>query len=157
MAASFFIKALPAENFHSLFKLSDKELALQNAKWLNVDSDPGYPCRVSLADAKVGERVLVLAFDHHDVDSPYRASGPIVIRENSVTAKPNTNEVPKMFRHRLLSIRAYDLCHMMIDAQVVAGTELELVIESQFNNSAVEYIHIHNANRGCFDCAVYRA
>ena len=122
-----------------------------------MDSDPGCPCRVSLADAKVGERVLVLAFDHHDVDSPYRASGPIIVRQDSVTIKPDVNEVPKMFRHRLLSIRAYDMSHMMIDAQVVAGTELELVIENQFSDSAVGYIHVHNANRGCFDCAVYRA
>ena len=157
MATSFLMKALRAEDFCPLFELNDEELAVHNASWLIVDSDPGYPCRISLADAKVGERVLALSYEHLDVESPYRASGPILVRENTVTMKLKINEVPKMFRHRLLSLRAYDARHMMIEAEVVAGTELELVLESQFNNSAVDYIHIHNANRGCFDCAVHRA
>jgi hypothetical protein len=124
--------------------------------WLDVDSDPGFPCRVSLTDAGVGERVLALTFEHHAVDSPYRSSGPIFVREHASTVEPAKNEIPTMLRHRLLSIRAYDSAHMMIDAQVNQGDELERVIENQFKNSAVEYIHIHNANPGCFDCAVYR-
>jgi hypothetical protein len=45
----------------------------------------------------------------------------------------------------------------MIEADVVAGTELKSAIENQLGNRAVEYLHIHNANRGCFSCAVYRA
>jgi hypothetical protein len=124
--------------------------------WLDVDSEPGFPCRVSLTDARVGERVLALTFEHHAVDSPYRSSGPIFVREHASTVEPAKNEIPTMLRHRLLSIRAYDSAHMMIDAQVNQGDELERVIENQFKNSAVEYIHIHNANPGCFDCAVYR-
>jgi hypothetical protein len=145
------------EMFSPLLPLSDEELALQKVMWLDVDSEPGFPCRVSLTDAKVGERVLAFSFEHHDVDSPYRSSGPIFVREHARTAEPAKNEIPKMLRHRLLSIRAYDSAHMMIGAQVSQGVELEHAIETQFKNSAVEYIHIHNANPGCFNCAVYRA
>lgn len=157
MSSDFVIQALPMEMFSPLLPLSDEELALQKVMWLDVDSEPGFPCRVSLTDAKVGERVLAFSFEHHDVDSPYRSSGPIFVREHARTAEPAKNEIPKMLRHRLLSIRAYDSSHMMIGAQVCQGVELERAIENQFKNSAVEYIHIHNANPGCFDCAVYRA
>ena len=157
MATDFLVKPLPAEDFRSLLELSDADLARQNACWMIADSDPGYPCRVSLKDAKVGERVLALSYDHLDVDSPYKASGPIIVRENSVTVQLKINEIPKMLRHRMLSLRGYDSCHMIIEADIAAGTDLESLIESQFTNGAVEYIHIHNANRGCFSCAVYRA
>ncbi len=66
------------------------------------------------------------------------------------------NEVPKMMRHRLLSIRAYDVNHMMIDASLCEGDELESDIAVHFQNSRIEYLHIHNANPGCFNCSVRR-
>jgi len=49
--------------------LNDEELALHQAKWMIVDEELGYPCRVSLEDAKIGERVLFLPYWHHDVES----------------------------------------------------------------------------------------
>lgn len=157
MSTDFVIQALPIALFSPLFPLSDEELARREVMWLDVDAEPGFPCRVSLTDAKAGERVLAFSFEHHDVDSPYKASGPIFVREHASTAEPAKNEIPTMLRHRLLSIRAYDSAHMMVDAQVNQGVELEHAIKNQFKNTAVEYIHIHNANQGCFVCSVYRA
>jgi len=157
MSSDFVIQALPMELFSPLLCLSDEELAHHKVMWLDVDSEPGFPCRVSLTDAKMGERVLAFSFEHLDVDSPYRSSGPIFVREHASTAEPARNEVPGMLRRRLQSIRAYDSAHMMIGAQVSQGDELERVIENQFKNNAVEYLHLHNANPGCFNCAVYRA
>ena len=72
-------------------------------------------------------------------------------------AKLDVNEVPEMLRHRLLSVRAYNSGKLMIGAEVVQGKELESAIDRQFQNRDVEYIHIHNANPGCFNCSVYRA
>jgi hypothetical protein len=62
-----------------------------------------------------------------------------------------------MFRHRLLSIRAYDAAAIMIGAEVVEGSELEAAIRRQFNNAKVSYLHIHNARPGCYNCRVMRA
>ncbi|MGF1698700.1 DUF1203 domain-containing protein [Vibrio lamellibrachiae] len=157
MTIKFLIKALTEDNFHELMIKNKKELKLLGAAWVTVDAEPGYPCRVSLLDAKIGERVLALSFFHHNVDSPYRASGPIFVREKAQTAKLNIDEVPKMLRHRLLSLRAYDSGKLMIGAEVVQGKELESAIDRQFQNKDVEYIHIHNANPGCFNCSVHRA
>lgn len=157
MTINFQFVALAKEMFESLTQLKDEELAKHNAQWITVDSNPGYPCRVSLADAEVGEKVLALAFFHHDVNSPYRASGPIFIREKADTAKLELNQVPEMLRHRLLSVRAYNPFKIMVGAEVVEGTALESTIEKLFQNTDVEYIHVHNANPGCFNCAVYRA
>ena len=48
-----------------------------------VTTRPGYPCRISLQDAEVGEEVLLLTFRHQAVASPYAASGPIYIRRSA--------------------------------------------------------------------------
>ncbi|MFP6808747.1 MAG: DUF1203 domain-containing protein [Pseudomonadales bacterium] len=157
MTTNFQIKAVSKNRFDDFTQLNEVELERKFAKWITVDVNPGYPCRVSLIDAIVGERVLALPFRHHNVESPYRASGPIFVREHAKTAKLEVNEIPEMLRQRLLSVRAYDTTRFMIGAEVVQGVELALAIERQFLNSEVEYIHLHNANPGCFNCSVYRA
>jgi hypothetical protein len=52
----FRIRGLPAEQFAPLFELSDEELTEKGAVRRIADArDPGYPCRVSLADSKPGD------------------------------------------------------------------------------------------------------
>ena len=80
MSSQFRLIPLRRESIKPLLELDDDELRPHMARWLVADDKPGYPCRASLVDAEVGERVLLLQFVHHDVDSPYRASGPIFIR-----------------------------------------------------------------------------
>jgi len=154
---SFQLIALPHEQFASLFVKSDRELHAIGARRLVVDAKPGFPCRVSLADAEVGETVLLLPFTHHDVSSPYRASGPIFVRGGVRTATPAANEIPVMFRHRLLSVRGYDSAGMLIVADVVNGSDLEEAIQRLFADESVSYLHIHNAKPGCYNCSVRRA
>lgn len=153
----FRLVALPAELFHPLRSLDDAELHARGVRRMRADEKPGFPCRVSLVDAEVGEEVWLLPFTHHDVASPYRASGPIFVRLNATTARPGVNEVPAMIRTRLLSIRAYDAEAMLIAAEVGEGRELEEHIERAFAEPRVAYIHLHNARPGCFNCRVERA
>src|SRR5690606_25559435 len=115
-----------------------------------------YPCRVSLADAEVGEELLLLPYEHQPADSPYRASGPIYVRRH---VKPPTlapGEIPEAIGRRLLSVRAYDAEHLMIGAEVCEGVYVHDEILRQFNNPQVRYIHLHNARPGCFACRVER-
>ena len=66
------------------------------------------------------------------------------------------NEVPDQQRRRLLSVLAYDAEHSMVDAEVASGAELEALIERFFGNERVDYLHVHNARRGCYACRVDR-
>ena len=157
MNTSFQFIALPAEQFASVFSQSDEELEAIGGRRIVVDEKPGFPCRVSLADAEIGETVLLVPFIHHDVSSPYRASGPIFVRSDARTATPAVNEIPAMFTHRLQSIRAYDAAAMMVDAEVVNGSALAETIRHLFANDRVSYLHIHNAKPGCYNCRVVRA
>ncbi|MCG8434483.1 MAG: DUF1203 domain-containing protein, partial [Gammaproteobacteria bacterium] len=72
MPDNFRIHGLPAGRFTHLFALSNDELADLDAKRMLVDAKPGFPCRVSLTDAEIGEQVIALPYYHHDKNSPYR-------------------------------------------------------------------------------------
>ena len=129
-------------------------MSVMLGRMICAESKPGYPCRVSLQDAEVGDTVILLPFAHLDAASPYRASGPIFVRADADTARLAVNEIPEMLSRRLLSLRAYDSGHMMIDAATLEGSELAETLGRWFDNAAVEYVHVHNARPGCFNCAV---
>jgi Protein of unknown function (DUF1203) len=157
MSIPFRFVALDYGQFVPLFALTDTELEAVGATRTIIREERSAPCRVSLVDAQVGETALLLPFTHHDVSSPYRASGPIFVRSGARTARPEPGEIPLMLMHRLLSIRAYDKSAMMIDADVAPGEQLDKTIQRLLEDSAVEYLHVHNARPGCYNCRVVRA
>ena len=61
-----------------------------------------------------------------------------------------------MFNHRLLSLRGYDKNAIMKDATVIEGNNLKGQIFKIFENDDIQYIHIHNAKPGCYNCLVER-
>ena len=152
----FQISALPAERFQHLFDQTDDALRAHGARRMVVDEYPGFPCRVSLEDATVGESVLLLNHEHQPAASPYQSSHAIFVRERAVEANLQPNEVPDQLKRRLLSIRAFDTEGMMIDADVVEGTDLEHIVERMLANQSVSYLHVHNAKPGCYAARVDR-
>jgi Protein of unknown function (DUF1203) len=157
MKRNFRIIGLPAPQFEPLYSMSEKELAKKGARRLRVDAKPGFPCRVSLEDAEIGEHVILLPFVHHDVESPYRAYGPIFVRENAREATLSAGEIPDAVTRRVMSVRAYDKNAIMLDGSVVPGSEIETHIEKLFAEPNVTYLHLHNAGAGCYSCKVERA
>ena len=153
----FQILALDAEQFSNLPALDDTELARLGVERHVVDAKPGYPCRVSLLDCDIGDTVLLLNYEHQPANSPYRSSHAIFIREGASTASIEPNQVPEQLRIRTLSVRAFDKAGMMLDAEVIAGDELEPLFTRLFESTNTEYLHVHNAARGCFAATVVRA
>ena len=152
----FQISALNIDQFSHLFGQDREELARQGVQRMVVDNNPGFPCRVSLLDAEIGEKVLLLNYEHQPMSTPFRSSHAIFVRERATQAIPDKNEIPKMFRHRLLSVRAFDDSGMMIDADVIDGEHLESLIEHLLANKSTDYLHIHNAKLGCYAAQVER-
>ncbi len=153
---SFQIHPLPYDAYAPLFALSDDELAAQSARRMTVDVFPGTPCRVSLQDADVGERVILINYQHQPEDTPYQASHAIFVREGASQAELGAGDVPDVIRLRLISIRGFDKEHMMIEADVVDGQHVDKAIEMVFENTDVRYIHLHIAKPGCFVARVTR-
>ena len=151
------ISGLDPEQFRELFASSDAQLAALDIRRLTADDSHGYPCRVSLQDARQGETLLLLPYRHHAVAGPYRASGPIFVRENADVAAVFEDSIPPSLHRRLLSVRAYDAEGWMHAAEVVEGHGLEACIADLFASSRIDYLHIHNARPGCYSCRVDRA
>jgi hypothetical protein len=147
---------LPEDDFARLFALDDAQLQARGAKWYVADRQPGFPCRVSLQDAVPGERVLLVPFTHQPANSPYRASGPVFVRERARQASLNVNEIPELLRLRLLSVRAYDAGGLMVDADITEGRQLEALIDRLFNDPRVISLHVHFAKPGCYACRIDR-
>ena len=154
---TFRVSALQAEQFLKFSQMTNFELEQHGGQRLTVDAKPGFPCRVSLKDAEIGETVLLLNFFHHDHNTPYRASHAIFVRENACQAKPFTNIIPDVIKSRLISVRGFNAAHDMVTADVVGGNGLCGVINNFFDDGDIAYIHLHNAKQGCYAARVDRA
>jgi hypothetical protein len=153
----FRISGLHYADFAPLFELSDEALHAHHALRRVADRRPGFPCRVSLRDADPGETLLLINFEHLAVPTPYRSRYAIYVRQNAVDAHLDINEIPEVLRTRLISLRALDREGMLLDAEVLPGTELAPTIERMLGEERVSYLHAHNAKPGCFAARVDRA
>jgi hypothetical protein len=140
-----------------LFALDDETLAARGVRRMVADAKPGFPCRVTLEDAEPGERVLLLPYEHHPAHSPYRASGPIFVREEARVSFDGAGAPPASLAIRLLSVRAYAGDGMMTDAEVIEGDALEPLLTRFFADARVAYVHAHYARRGCYAARIERA
>jgi len=153
----FQIHALPAEPFAALSALSDADLAARLVQRQRVESCPGYPCRVSLEDAREGETVYLLHYTHQAAATPFRASHAIYVREGVASAIVPPGEVPEMIRNRIISLRAFDASGIMVNADLAEGEAVATRIESLFQHPDTDYLHLHFAKQGCFAARVSRA
>ena len=144
----FQISGLSVDRFSHLFGKDVETLARLGVKRVVADETPGFPCRVSLRDAEVGERVLLMNFEHQPVSSPYRSSHAIFVREWASEADLAENEVPEQLRRRMLSVRAFDDSGMMVDADLVDGQRLESLAERMLSCVRTETSPVKDASAG---------
>ena len=152
----FHIRGLDPADFRPLFGMTDAELQPRRALRTIVDSTPGFPCRIALADIAPGGEALLVNYEHLPVDSPYRASHAIYVGAAS-SRFDAIDQVPPALRERLLAIRAFDSRGMMVDADIVEGAKAEAMIERLLASARVDYLHAHFARRGCFAARIDRA
>lgn len=156
-STAFRVTGLSPEPFTGLYGLPDADLARMGIRRMLVDEKPGFPDRIEMREAEIGETVLLLNHVSQPADTPYRASHAIFIREGAREAYDRIGDIPQVMRGRLLSLRAFDADGMMVDADVVEGVRMEPVIARFFAQPEVAYIHVHNAKRGCYSGRIDRA
>jgi hypothetical protein len=154
---AFRITGLSPEPFMPLYGLPDAELAGRGVLRVRVDAPLAFPDRIEMRDAHPGETMLLLNHCCQPAATPYRATHAIYVREGACVAYDELDVVPEVMRRRLLSLRAYDLAGMMLDAEVVEGVDAEPVVARLFADPQVAYIHAHNARRGCYSGRIDRA
>ena len=151
------ITGLAPDQFAHLYSMSDADLAVRQVVRMTVVKKPDAPCRVTLADADIGEQVLLLNHEHLPVASPYRSAHAIFVRAGAAAAASFIDEVPEVLACRLLSLRGFDDAGMMQSAEVVDGAMLAPAILRAFADPQVAYLHAHNAGPGCYAARIDRA
>jgi hypothetical protein len=149
----FRIQGLPAEKFAHLFTLSDEELAQAGA--VRRIADGPRPCRISLTDAKAGDELILVNYEHHPVDSPYRMRFAIYVRRGEQRFDA-VDTVPEQLRTRMLAVRAFDPGGMMVGWELADGKALEGAIERLFADPRANYLHVHFAAPGCYAARIER-
>ncbi len=153
---TYSISGLPREDFASLFVLDDQQLARTGALRVTASSDSGFPCRISLKDARAGESLILLNHVSHDVATPYRSSYAIYVAERADTAGRFIDCTPPVFAGRPLGLRGFGADGMLRDAKLALPGEADSAIRALFASPEVAYIHAHNAAHGCFAARVDR-
>ena len=150
------IRGLDPAPFQPLFAMPDEELETRGVMRMTVTAKPSFPCRVTLEDRDIGERVLLLNHFSHDVANPYRASHAIFVTEGADEAAEFVDEVPPVLATRILSLRGFDDQGFMADALLTQSGEADEGIRRLFANPDIATIHAHNATRGCFAARIER-
>ncbi|MBX3561455.1 MAG: DUF1203 domain-containing protein [Sphingomonas sp.] len=150
------IEGLAPEAFEPLFAMSDEALAARSARRVTADSPTGYPCRITLEDAREGETLILLNHVSHDVGNPYRAAYAIYVREGADASAAYVDETPPVFVGRPISLRGFDAEGMLRGALLALPGEADAKIRALFERPEIATIHAHNAAHGCFAARIER-
>ena len=150
------IKGLDPSQFSRLIALSDELLATRNAVRVTATADHGFPCRVTLEDARAGESLILLNFVSHDVRTPYRSSYAIYIREAADRAAIYEDQTPPVFDGRPLGLRGFDAAGNLKSALLALPGQADEKIRVLLGEPGIAYIDAHNAAHGCFAARIER-
>lgn len=154
---TYAIRGLDPAPFAPLFAAGPEELEKALAMHVTATSDTGFPCRVSLTDAKAGEDLILVHHVSNDVAKPFRMAHAIYIRADAKAAEPVRDAVPEMLDKRTIGLRAFDAEGTMRKAMLAQPGEADGAIRDLFADATTSYIHAHNAAYGCFLAAVERS
>ena len=152
---TYMIEGLAPDRFAPLFAMDDAGLAAINACRVTATADMGFPCRISLEDARAGEELILLHHVSHDVETPYRSAYAIYVRPG-VDAARYRDELPPVFAGRPIALRAFDAAGMLQTARLAGPGEADGAIRDLFDDAAISYIDAHNAAHGCFAARIER-
>lgn len=149
------MEGLAPSTFEGLLGMSDGELADHRARRVVADG-PGYPCRVTLEDATLGEELLLVNHVSHEVEGPFRTVYGIYVRKDAERAASFTDEAPPYLNRRTLGLRGFDAEGMLKEAIIANPGEADARIRELFERTEIDTIHAHNAAYGCFLARIER-
>jgi len=150
------VEGLNQAQFQPYFAMSDEELLAYNARHVVAGADMGFPCRVSLQDARAGEALLLIHHISHDVMTPYRSAYAIFVREAADQPACYIDSIPPVFEGRPIALRAFDSEAMLKTAALALPGQTDAKICELLERDDIAYIDAHNAAHGCFSARINR-
>lgn len=152
----YIVSGLDGAAFSGMFALNDDQLAAINARRVTATAKPGFPCRITLEDAEVGEQLILLNHVSHDVATPYRSAYAIYVRHSDAAAARYVDELPPVFIGRPIALRGFDATGMLRRAALAQQGEADHAITTLLADDEIAYIHAHNAAHGCYAARIDR-
>ena len=150
------ITGLSRQSFAHLIGADDATLAAAGVVRVIAEADAGWPCRISLEDAKTGDSLILVNHTSHDVTTPYRSSYAIYVGEASTAAPRYVDTTPPVFEGRPIALRGFDAVGMLRDAKLALPGQADAKIRELFESEVISTIHAHNAAHGCFSAQIER-
>ena len=152
---TYIVQGLSPRPFAHLFTLDDAALAALRARRVRAEG-VGYPCRISLEEAGEGEKLILLNHVSHDVETPFRTSYAIFVREGAEQGPAFVDELPPLLNRRRLSLRGFDTAGMLRSANLAEPGEGDGAVRALLAEPDVAEVHAHNAAYGCFLARIER-
>lgn len=149
------VSGLSKADFVDLFVMTDDALAQINAKRVRA-TGPGFPCRISLQDAKLGDTLILLHHVSHDVATPYRSAYAIYVNETAADTPPYIDTTPPVFDGRPIALRGFTGEGMLHAASLALPGKADIKIRALLADPDIAYIHAHNAAHGCYSARIDR-
>ena len=118
----------------------------------------GYgPCRLCLRTFEEGvEERILFTYQPFSDPSSVPAPGPVFIHA-SRCERFEDGELPPDFRELPMFLEAYGIVGELLGRERVREQQPEVVLERLFTELRADYVHIRNAEAGCFMARVQRA
>ncbi|HEY4581375.1 MAG TPA: DUF1203 domain-containing protein [Lysobacter sp.] len=152
----FRVIGLDPASFAHLYGLDEAALARHGAVRMHATRPHAMPGRVRLRDLAPGEAALLVNHVHQPADTPYRASHAIFVEEGAMAPRTVEDRLPAALARRLLSLRAFDSAHMMVEADVAEGAVSRDLVMRFLDDPRVAYLQAHFARRGCYAARIER-
>ncbi len=119
----------------------------------------GYgPCRLCLRDFTVGvDRRLLFTLDPFYGLEALPLPGPVFIHENECDRHPEHGGFPEDLLSHDLTLTAYARGRIHRAEERATGDRVEEAIERLLARPDVDYLHVRDAQAGCYDLRVERA
>lgn len=117
----------------------------------HVETAKGYgPCRFCLQTFRQGEEQrLLFTFNPFEGLDAYPSPGPIFIHRDPCV-RYEQRGFPAALRELPLMLEGYGRGRWQVARERVAHGDVESAITRIFAHAAVEYIHVRNAEAGCY-------
>lgn len=130
---------------------------------ISTAGEHGYgPCRCCLRQFRPGEQRILFSYAPVGADHAYNEVGPVFIHAEECTpyAADAADFPPEIKAGRLpipLVLRKYSAARRMVGAmQVADNAAVETLLEQIFEDPAVAFVHVRNAEVQCFITQVAR-
>ncbi|ORM67341.1 DUF1203 domain-containing protein [Pantoea rwandensis] len=146
----YVISGLNSSEFAHLYGQDSDYLARHNARRVTADIHSALPDRIGLKDVPPGENAILLNHTYQPAQSPYHGQHAIFIHEGCTHSGVFNDEIPEYLAKRQLSLRAFNLEHCIIAAELATGYEVEQTVLALLQRPETAYIHAHSAQFGCY-------